>query len=234
MPPRQRSFRWAVESNRPTRSCRTPKATTVSTGRSPIWMSTVSTAGRPTSLRPTAGRAGSSATQRHRPRNAISASTSTSYPTVKASRRASPTVFTGLVSPDGIHWSRLPDPLLSYFHDTENIAAWDPILEKYVGYFRGHLEGRAIARSETDDFRNWPPAEVILAAGPQDSLAADYYTNGFTTYPDDPVATVPVPGDLSSRHRPGRRPLRRQPQQSCLELDVIRPDPRAGRAGRMG
>ena len=92
----------------------------------------------------------------------------------------------GLVSPDGIHWSRLPDPLLSYFHDTENIAAWDPVLKKYVGYFRGHLDGRAIARSETDDFRNWPPAEVILAAGPQDSLAADYYTNGFTTYPDDP------------------------------------------------
>ena len=92
----------------------------------------------------------------------------------------------GLVSPDGYHWKRLPDPLLSYFHDTENIAAWDPVLKKYVGYFRGHLDGRAIARSETDDFRHWPPAEVILAGGPLDSLAADYYTNGFTTFPDDP------------------------------------------------
>ena len=92
----------------------------------------------------------------------------------------------GLVSPGGIHWSRIPDPLLSYFHDMEHVAAWDPILKKYVGYFRGHLDGRFIARSETDDFRNWTPAEVILVGGPQDSLAADYYTNGFTTYPDDP------------------------------------------------
>jgi len=99
----------------------------------------------------------------------------------------------GCVSPDGIHWSRLPDPLLRYFHDTENIAAWDPLLEKYVGYFRGHLDGRAIARSETDDFRNWPPAEVILAAGPQDSAAEDYYTNCFTTYPDDPSLRLLFP-----------------------------------------
>jgi len=99
----------------------------------------------------------------------------------------------GLASPDGIHWTRLPDPLLSYFHDTENIAAWDPILKKYVGYFRGHLDGRAISRSETDDFRTWPPAEVVLAAGPLDSLAADYYTNGHTRYPDDPSISLLFP-----------------------------------------
>jgi hypothetical protein len=100
----------------------------------------------------------------------------------------------GCVSPDGIHWTRLPDPLLPYFHDTANIAAWDPILKKYVGYFRGHLDGRAISRSETDDFRSWPPAEVFLAGGPQDSPADDYYTNGFTFYPDDPSLCFLFPG----------------------------------------
>ena len=92
----------------------------------------------------------------------------------------------GSVSPDGIRWTRLPDPLLPYLHDTQNIGAWDPSLKKYVGYFRGHLDGRAIARSETDDFRNWPPAQVILCTGPEDGPYDDYYTNCFTTYPGDP------------------------------------------------
>ena len=91
----------------------------------------------------------------------------------------------GCVSPDGIHWTRRPEPLLPFFHDTQNIATWDPHLEKYVGYFRGHLGGRAIARSETDDFRNWPPARTILCRGPEDSPFDDYYTTGFTPHPDD-------------------------------------------------
>jgi hypothetical protein len=99
----------------------------------------------------------------------------------------------GCVSPDGIHWSRLPEPLLPYLHDTHNVGAWDPELQKYVGYFRGHLDGRAIARSETDDFRKWPPAEVILCPGPEDSPFDDYYTNCFTTYPDDPSLRLLFP-----------------------------------------
>ena len=92
----------------------------------------------------------------------------------------------GSVSPDGYHWTPLPDPLLTYFHDTQNVGAWDPVLKKYVGYFRGHLAGRAIGRSETDDFRNWPPSRVFLAPGPEDSPFDDYYTNGFTWHPDTP------------------------------------------------
>ena len=92
----------------------------------------------------------------------------------------------GCVSPDGLRWTRLQQPLLPYPHDTENVACWDPLLKKYVGYFRGHLDGRAIARSETQDFRHWPPAQVILYPGPEDKASDDYYTTCFTAYPDDP------------------------------------------------
>ena len=92
----------------------------------------------------------------------------------------------GCVSPDGYRWTRLPEPLLRYFHDTQNVGCWDPILKKYVAYVRGHLNGRAISRSETDDFRKWPAAQVIICPTPMDSPADDYYTNGFTWYPDDP------------------------------------------------
>jgi|GEM_PF-713201 len=93
----------------------------------------------------------------------------------------------GSVSPDGYHWTRLPEPLLSYFHDTQNVAYWDDENRKYVGYFRGHLGERAISYSETDDFRRWPSAEVIAHSGPMDAPGDDYYTNGFTRYPDEPA-----------------------------------------------
>ncbi len=98
----------------------------------------------------------------------------------------------GAVSPDGLAWQRLPQPLIRYFCDTENIGYWDPELRKLVGYFRGHFfpdgvyGGRAIARAETDDFRNWPMPQVILTPGAEEAPCDDYYTNGFTPHPDDP------------------------------------------------
>ena len=92
----------------------------------------------------------------------------------------------GCVSPDGYSWTRLPEPLLRYFHDTHNVGCWDPTLEKYVAFVRRHLNGRAIGRAETDDFRHWPDSEVVICPTPMDSPADDYYTNGFTWYPDAP------------------------------------------------
>jgi hypothetical protein len=101
------------------------------------------------------------------------------------------------VSPDGIHWTHLPEACLRYFHDTQNVGTWDPLLKKYVGYFRGHLQGRAIGRSETDDFRHWPPSRVFMYPGPEDAAAEDYYTNCFTTYPGDPSLRLMFPAVYS-------------------------------------
>ncbi len=90
------------------------------------------------------------------------------------------------VSPDGLRWEQRPKLLIPYFSDTDNIGAWDPALGKYVGYFRHHISERSISRAETDDFWNWPQPEPILYASPLDGPADDYYTSGYTTYPDDP------------------------------------------------
>lgn len=99
----------------------------------------------------------------------------------------------GATSPDGYHWKKNPKPLIRYFADTVNIAAWDPLLEKYVGYFRHHLSGRTISRSETTDFYEWPAPQALLHAGPLDSPADDYYTNCYTTYPGDPSLRLLFP-----------------------------------------
>lgn len=99
----------------------------------------------------------------------------------------------GATSPDGYHWKKNPKPLIRYFADTVNIAAWDPLLEKYVGYFRYHLAGRAISRAETADFYDWPAPQAVLHSAPLDAPADDYYTNCYTTYPGDPSLRLLFP-----------------------------------------
>ncbi len=99
----------------------------------------------------------------------------------------------GCVSPDGYRWTQLPEPLFRFFHDTQNVPAWDPVLGKYVAYLRDHAGGRAIGRSETDDFRNWPRHQTVLSPGPEDAPTEDYYTNCFTTYPGNPAVRLMFP-----------------------------------------
>jgi len=42
----------------------------------------------------------------------------------------------GSVSPDGVHWTTLPEPLVVEYADTLNTAYYDPRLRKYVMYTR--------------------------------------------------------------------------------------------------
>ena len=99
----------------------------------------------------------------------------------------------GAVSPDGFHWTPTEKPLIRYFCDTQNVGSWDPINEEYVGYFRSHMSGRAISRSSTKDFRDWPHPVTILYPGSQEEPAIDYYSNCYTWYPDDPSLKLMFP-----------------------------------------
>jgi hypothetical protein len=93
----------------------------------------------------------------------------------------------GVSSPDGYRWTKRDKPLVRYFCDTTNIAAWDPLHERYTGFFRHHVGGgRAISHAVTKDFWDWPAPQPILYSDPHDAPADDYYTNGYTVYPDDP------------------------------------------------
>ena len=77
--------------------------------------------------------------------------------------RQSPNLY-GAVSPDGLHWGTLDEPLITnYFSDTHNVVGYDPKRGQYVAYVRGWTEfgpgalhGRrtiAHAASDTNDLR---------------------------------------------------------------------------------
>jgi len=98
-----------------------------------------------------------------------------------------PWAVCGAVSPDGIDWHPIPEPLVAQFSDTQNIAYYDESLHKYVGYFRTWVMGRrAIGRAETDDFRRFPLPETIIWPGADVGSSDTWYANGRTCYPGAP------------------------------------------------
>ncbi len=93
----------------------------------------------------------------------------------------------GMVSPDGLKWEPIPEPLMIHKGDTDNSVYYDAWLGKYVLYTRLYwLRRRMIARAESDDFRHWTPVDPIIWAGLDDPYSYDIYTNGRTCYPGLP------------------------------------------------
>ena len=90
----------------------------------------------------------------------------------------------GAVSPDGLRWTRIAEPLFTMFCDTQNIVHYDEQSQRYVGHWRASAgRRRSIARSETADFRHWPLPEIVLQPDGQTPPTDDYYTNGYARYP---------------------------------------------------
>ena len=91
------------------------------------------------------------------------------------------------VSPDGIHWTNLEEPILDVGNtalDTHNLAVWDPYEERYALYLRGHLERRRLVRrADSADFRSFPQARPCLMPDPGDLADDDIYNSCYTPYP---------------------------------------------------
>ena len=122
------------------------------------------------------------------------------------------TCVRGAVSADGIQWTVLPDPLVAEYADTFNTCYYDPVLRKYVLYTRYWSLGptaakvapdirnnwtdvgrRAIGRSESSDFRSFPPSEMILEPSPDMLPSESLYTNCRTTIPGAPEQFLMFP-----------------------------------------
>ncbi|HWB53926.1 MAG TPA: hypothetical protein VG722_07025, partial [Tepidisphaeraceae bacterium] len=88
-------------------------------------------------------------------------------------------------SPDGIrNWRILDGTLLCHMSDTQSIIHYDPVLNRYIGYFRMNLMNRRmIGMSESTGFNAWPAPQLILAPGPLNHPSEDLYTNSASLYP---------------------------------------------------
>lgn len=121
----------------------------------------------------------------------------------------------GAVSPDGLRWSVLPQPLVMLHSDTQNIAYYDARRKTYVLYTREFAAGalaentfsddspgtqrwfsvgrRAIGRTESADFRAFPLGETILEPPVWLQPHEVLYTNGRTTLPHAPDCPLLFP-----------------------------------------
>ncbi|MCX7426798.1 MAG: hypothetical protein NTW96_14370 [Planctomycetia bacterium] len=117
----------------------------------------------------------------------------------------------GGVSPDGLRWTMLPEPLSVEYSDTQITAYYDPVLHKYVMYTRAWSVGpqsakvpvdlgrwtdpgrRSIGRSETADFRHFGVSEMIYEPTPDMPPSDTLYTNCRTSIPGAPDQHVMFP-----------------------------------------
>ena len=118
----------------------------------------------------------------------------------------------GAVSPDGIHWTSLPEPLMIHHADTLNTCYYDLDRRQYVAYVRAWQvnervpEGqpadstswitvgrRSIGRAVSTDFRHFSKPEVVVSTGADMAPSHLFYTNGKTTLPDCPDNHVLFP-----------------------------------------
>jgi hypothetical protein len=90
----------------------------------------------------------------------------------------------GATSPDGLHWTPLPEPLCLHMSDTANNCYYDAQRGAYVAFVRTWVMGRrSIGRMESADFRRFPLPETIRWPGADVGATDTWYGNGKTVYP---------------------------------------------------
>ena len=91
------------------------------------------------------------------------------------------------VSPDGLRWKPLNEPLLDTGHtqlDTQNIAAFDEDTGEYVAFLRGQLDRRrSVRRTGGKAFGNWHPTRLVLTIDSHDEPFDDIYTPAYCRCP---------------------------------------------------
>ncbi|MBF0344665.1 MAG: hypothetical protein HQL06_10600 [Nitrospirae bacterium] len=107
----------------------------------------------------------------------------------------------GATSHDGIRWNTLPEPILKYTSDTQSIGLFDEEIGKYVIYLRGwspqnrYGSGgrRMIRRTESSDFRRFPPPKPLISHNPSWGVHTDIYTNSYHKWPGADNAHIMLP-----------------------------------------
>lgn len=85
----------------------------------------------------------------------------------------------GMTSPDGLHWTRYPEPICDLFADSQYSGFWDNERSAYVLYGRVSGKGRALGRAESPDFAHFGPLTLVL----EKDTARDLYNPAAMKYP---------------------------------------------------
>jgi len=85
----------------------------------------------------------------------------------------------GMVSPDGLRWTRLPKPICDYFADSQYSCFWDPSRGKYVLYGRA---APSLGRAESSDFSQFSPLASMLSTNAQDPPNSTLYNSVVLKY----------------------------------------------------
>lgn len=96
-------------------------------------------------------------------------------------------VIWGAVSPDGLRWTKLEEPvrdLGSKTLDGGYDVHYDAERDAYIAIHRGHLERRrSIRRSVGRAFDDWEEPRFMFAPDPQDPIDVDVYASCYCRYP---------------------------------------------------
>ena len=82
-------------------------------------------------------------------------------------------------SPDGIHWEEEKPCGIDVRGDTHNNALWAPTLGKYVAFTRTFgRRTRQVARTDSKDFVNWTPQQVVMMERPNQTYSMPVFHHG--------------------------------------------------------
>lgn len=122
-------------------------------------------------------------------------------------------------SPDGIHWRMLAEGIVGPpGPDSQNVAFWDALRERYVLYFRrAHPDRpglRGIWRAESRDFIEWSDLEPIQY---EDDRAEHMYTNCIRPYFRAPHIYIGTP----ARYVPRRKKVAEHPNSGVSDAVLM-------------
>ncbi|MCA9009748.1 MAG: hypothetical protein KDB01_08380 [Planctomycetaceae bacterium] len=100
-----------------------------------------------------------------------------------ANRGAPPHRIAGMYSPDGLKWTRYPEPICDLFADSQYSGFRDASTGDYVIY--GRVAGQ-IGRSSGADFEHFENLTPVLNVTPEDPANSNLYNSAVMKYPYAP------------------------------------------------
>ncbi len=121
----------------------------------------------------------------------------------------------GMTSPDGLVWTRYPEPICPLFADSQYSGFWDERLRQYVIYGRVGGRGRAIGRAASDRFDRFEPLSLVLQTDETDPADSDLYNPACMQLP--PAGGVYVMCPSLYQHKPDTLDIRLAVSRSGIQ-----------------